>query len=491
MTDDAFNAWLKATTATRMIILEVFVNVGGIEITRYLSTHSYNTSASDVPANTHYDPILALSGMRYTEQISPTSEASLSMGDIEIYNNGGMRDAWLNDVWVNRQAQAFIGDPKWVRSDFRMIYNGIIEDIALKSRDVLALKLRDKLQRLNTPISSAILGGTTANKDQALPYCFGEVHNMTPLLIDPAALRYQVHNGESQYIIEVRDNGVPVAHTDMVVNSTFVLNAPPVGQITASVQGDNLANVYFNTVSSLIQRLATKRGQMDTRFTLNDLDGANLAAFEAAHPDPVGIYLDSRTNILTICQMLASSIGAQIIMSRLGLLQLIQFTIPGIGTPTVVLARHMVEKSLSQVSRTEVVGSVKIGYNKNWTVQTGLLTAITADQKDLFTKEWLMSTVNNAAVETQYRLKGVTVQQDTMLIRQVEADVEVARRLALWQVPRTEYQFEGTSEMLSLTLGQAVTVFNKRYGMVNGVTGIVTSLAPDWMNGHITVKFMI
>jgi hypothetical protein len=314
---------------------------------------------------------------------------------------------------------------------------------------------------------------------------------MTPLLIDPAALRYQVHNGESQYIIEVRDNGVPVAHTDMVVNSTFVLNAPPVGQITASVQGDNLANVYFNTVSSLIQRLATKRGQMDTRFTLNDLDGANLAAFEAAHPDPVGIYLDSRTNILTICQMLASSIGAQIIMSRLGLLQLIQFTIPGIGTPTVVLARHMVEKSLSQVSRTEVVGSVKIGYNKNWTVQTGLLTAITADQKDLFTKEWLMSTVNNAAVETQYRLKGVTVQQDTMLIRQVEADVEVARRLALWQVPRTEYQFEGTSEMLSLTLGQAVTVFNKRYGMVNGVTGIVTSLAPDWMNGHITVKFMI
>jgi hypothetical protein len=111
MTDDAFNAWLKATTATRMIILEVFVNVGGIEITRYLSTHSYNTSASDVPANTHYDPILALSGMRYTEQISPTSEASLSMGDIEIYNNGGMRDAWLNDVWVNRQAQAFIGDP--------------------------------------------------------------------------------------------------------------------------------------------------------------------------------------------------------------------------------------------------------------------------------------------------------------------------------------------------------------------------------------------
>jgi hypothetical protein len=174
MTDDAFNAWLKATTATRMIILEVFVNVGGIEITRYLSTHSYNTSASDVPANTHYDPILALSGMRYTEQISPTSEASLSMGDIEIYNNGGMRDAWLNDVWVNRQAQAFIGDPKWVRSDFRMIYNGIIEDIALKSRDVLALKLRDKLQRLNTPISSAILGGTTANKDQALPYCLAK-----------------------------------------------------------------------------------------------------------------------------------------------------------------------------------------------------------------------------------------------------------------------------------------------------------------------------
>ena len=45
--------------------------------------------------------------------------------------------------------------------------------------------------------------------------------------------------------------------------------------------------------------------------------------------------------------------------------------------------------------------------------------------------------------------------------------------------------------MLLLQLGQAVTVYNRRYGMAAGVAAMVVSLAPDWANGHCKVGFLV
>jgi hypothetical protein len=43
-----------------------------------------------------------------------------------------------------------------------------------------------------------------------------------------------------------------------------------------------------------VQRIATGFGKETDRFTLDDLDLANLAAFDAAHPQLVGLYLADR-----------------------------------------------------------------------------------------------------------------------------------------------------------------------------------------------------
>ena len=115
MTDAAFAAWLASSTAIRLTLVEVVVNVGGTDTTRYLSTGPYTTGAADSPANLAYLPVVA-SGIRYTERISLTNDASLAAGDIEIRNLDGSRDSWLGDVWANRQIQAFIGDPRWQRA---------------------------------------------------------------------------------------------------------------------------------------------------------------------------------------------------------------------------------------------------------------------------------------------------------------------------------------------------------------------------------------
>lgn len=208
MTDDQFLAWLQSPAAIRMVLVEAQVNVAGVEAMRYLASRPFLTGPAEVPANTLYEPLI-VGGISLTEQVSLTAEASLSSGDVELSNVDGALDSWLRDVWVNRPIRAWAGDPRWPRAQFRPIFNGIIADIDSASRESVNIKLRDKLQRLNTPLTERLLGGTTANKGAILPLLFGEGHNLAPLLTDPALQEYQFHDGQAEPGAEVRTSGKP------------------------------------------------------------------------------------------------------------------------------------------------------------------------------------------------------------------------------------------------------------------------------------------
>jgi len=488
MTNQDFLTWLKKPSAQRVVLVECVANVGGVEIIRYLSTLNYNTGPNDSPANQHYQPIVS-TGISFTEQLSLTAQVNLAAGDIEIQNYNGVRDSWLSDVWMNRSIKVYVGDMSWRRGDFQMIFNGTVADITPKSRDTLALKIRDKLQLLNMPLSELTVGGTVTNKDAYIPICFGEVHNITPILSNPATLEYQVHTSALEQIIEVRDNGLPIAFTPNAATGKFTLQSAPAGVITVSAQGDNGLG-YVNTAAQLIRRIVTSFGNGATRFTDADIDLVNFAAFDAAHPQPMGIYFSDRVNVLAACQQIAASIGAQMVMSRTGQLRLYQITLPAVPTAD-IYPRHMLERSLTPKSRTDVIAGVKLGFCKCWTVQNNLQTALPPEHKSLYATEWLTTSVSDTTVQASYKLDATVAQQNTMLLCKVDADVEVARQLVMWKVPRTVYEFEGVPEMLSLQLGQGVTVHSNRFGMQNGVPAVVISLQPNWLNGHVKVGFVV
>lgn len=662
MTDAQYTAWLADRKAIRTLLVEVAVRVAGTETTRYLSTGSYVTGAGETPAHQHYTPCLS-TNLQVSEQLSLTGDASMAIGDIEIDNTDGSRDTWLSDVWANRTCKVYLGDPRWPRADFRLVFDGITADIGSKSRTSLGIKLRDKLQRLNTAISETKLGGTTTNKDSLLPYAFGEVHNITPLLTNPATLEYQVHNGAVESIFEVRDNGLPVSITATNSTGKFTLDQSPDGAITVSAQGDK-PSAYANTVSGLVQRLVTGYGKVSDRFVTGDLDTANLAAFDTAHPQPVGLWVPDRLNVINACKELATSVGAQLAMSRAGKLRLLKIDLPArvnmwtysgdfsnaayssggatrtansitapdgattackfddtgaSATPSVAVRQWtatasrmtvsfytktgtattrafscynvtagggainsmvftyatgtasnttwaiealpngwfrlsttledmiignvyqayygrtsaaaggatdtwymwgamvntgylrpyeatttqagtnsyeiypdgMTEKEFSITQRTDVVSAVKLGFNKNWTMQPGLQTALSATDKELFDTEWLTSTQTDSTVAGVYKLSVEPVQEDTMLLRRTDADAEAARRLTLWKTPRHVYEFTGFSELFDLELGHTVTIYHPRFGLNAGATGMVMSLKTSWAKSRITVGVLI
>ena len=483
MTDAEFLNWL-AHGGRRVALVEV-----DTDTPRYLCNIAYTTLPSDTPANRAYLPCVE-SGVAFTERLSLDADGnpSISSGDIDVANDDGALDGWLNDVWVNRAVRVYIGDVTWPKGEFRLVFSGVCADLTTSGAGRLNISLRSKLERLNTPVTEALIGGTSANKDRITPLGFGECHNISPVLVDEGQQEFQASSVALERIIEARSNGAPLTIAPLLASGKFRMTTAIYGQITASVQ---FGSPYINHIAGIIQQLATSWGTPSERLTSADIDAANFAAFGAANPQPVGVYLADRSNVMQICQQLAASVGGQLVVSSTGLLRLIKVQLPGAGTPVALGPADWQAGSLTPKQRPEVIAGVKLGYARNWTVQTNLETGIPPAHAELYGQEWLTVTARNAAVATAYRLQGEPPQADTLLLREADAQTEANRRLALWSTARTVFALRGYAHLLTLELGQSVTLTAPRWGLAAGKAGQIVGLQRDWLAGRVDVEVLI
>jgi hypothetical protein len=520
--------WLSNNSVRRCILarVQMYDVVAGVDKYVYLSNAPYITTTSDV----QFSPIIS-GGLQFSESITKEGSSSTSYGDLELNNPNGDLDSWLDDttyIWVNRTIQLYYGDPTWVTSnftgittDFELVFDGIVVDVAARTRNKVNIKVRDKMEALNTPVTETKLGvygswGASAqpNADSIIPIVFGEVHNITPMLIDPSAAggEYYASNGPVELLIEVRDNGIPVHISGSVtgVDSTnlatlgkFKLNASPAGAITISVQGVknsiNLATgalvsgTYANNVANLIALISTQYGKSYTKLVAADLDLTNLTAFQTANTQPVGIIVNDTTTVKNICSTLAESIGAQLFFTRKGKLQLIKFGIDTSDPSITITDRDILQQSLTMAEKIPVIAATKIAYCKNWTIQRDLTTGIPQSHKNMFSEEWMTitSTTDTTAIKDLYQLTEEPSQKNTMLIDYDSALAEANRLTGEYSTSRTIFTFMGTPRMQLLKLGQGVTLVHNRFGLSAGKTGQVIQLSPNWSTGFVNVGVLI
>ena len=621
-------AWLEDPTSIRGLLVEVTAAIYNsststwVDTVLYLSNIGYMTGDS----LTSYLPYLTGS-LQTTESLSLDGSLSMTFGDIEIANTNGDLDNWLDSskyIWVNRPIQIYIGDPRWelqtvaavrdtANGGFQKIFDGIVSDIDSKDRTSLNIKVRDKLEKLNGPISDnklgtyGIWGQGQTNQDSMRPLIFGEVFNVSPVLVDPSQLEYMVHdtnigsiitattagtnlltctstngfvvnspviftgvtfggilanqpyfiqnissngtdfkislsvNGtaialstasavttsimqaevrvaSTESVLEIRDNGNPV-YTDssIFINTSiprpsnavialddgkFKLTKPPFGTITASVQGAKrsvsfagsgslVEGTYVNNIAHIIALIVTQYGTATTRLTFNDIDLVNFNAFAIANTMPIGIAFDDRTNILEACTQVAISANARLFMNRIGKLQLLQLGIPTTATKVYITDNDILHHSLQVSQKSSVIASTKVGYCKNYTPQTTLVTTLPATHITMFNDEWMSNTVTDSAVQKTYKLDSLPTQMDTCLIRGADC-ASLAKSLNdYWKVPKIVYAFTGTSKLLSLELGQQINITHNRFGLSSGKDGQVVSISPDWINGTVEVEVII
>ena len=534
--------WLEDTNSIRCLLVELSVldyantyggtTGNGYAGTVYLGTTGYNLGDSTIS----YLPYLTNS-FQTSQNMSLDGSLSLTFGDLEVQNPNGDFDSWLDNtkfIWANQAVKVYFGDPRWISTtkndvyvNFELVFDGIIQEIDSKSRETVNLKIADKLQRLNSPLSEDKIGitGTWAggqpNSDTIKPIAFGEAFNMTPELIDPANLQYQFNASAAELVIEIRDNGVPIYTDALVYNSQgvtnpdarpnnatidlttgkLVLTKPLAGAITCSVQGvKNSINLstgvlqtgtYKNNIANLIALIVTQYGNANLRLSATtDLDLKNLADFELANPQPVGYLVTDRTNVLEVCQNLAASIGAQIYMSRTGKLQILRLAVPS-SAKKEITDNDILHHSLSISTKTDVVAASKIAYSKNWTTQTDLLSNILGAHRTMFATDWYTETKTDTTVKATYKLYADPQQKETYLLQQSDAQAEAQRLLDYFKTPRIVYKFTATSKLLTLILGQSVILTHNRFGLTTGKLGQVIGLNQNWVAGTVDVEVLV
>jgi hypothetical protein len=510
LTTPQFQAWLENPLAIRCILVEVTANISGTETTLYLSNRNYVTGPTDSPANTVYQPVLK-SGVSFTEKLELDGGTSLSFGDIAIDNTNGVYDSWLTAAWQSRPISIYLGDPSFTRDNFTKIFSGLVDDISSSDRNTLNLSLRDVLERLNTPITQTVLGNyfkgnivatTTydnANKDQVRPLIFGEVFNITPLLMDPTELEYMVHDGPIERLIEVRDNAVPltagVGYQVNLATGTFKLLTNPAGAVTCSVQGDK-NTVYNASVQSIIRHIIKTYGNPDILGAVTDSD---IEFPTTEFSQTAGIYITQKENLLSVCQELANSVGAQLCATRTGKLKLLQITVPAAGG-TVITDDDIVQSSLSISQKPTVQSTYRLGYCRNWTVQDRLLTGIPAVHKDFFAQPWISVTSTNETAKNLYKQNTLPEQKDTLLIDNTPippetkgtVTLEAERLVALRSVQRYVYRFTTTIKFLqSAILANMITLTHRRFGLSAGAAAQIISSEIDWDTGFITLEVLV
>jgi hypothetical protein len=498
VTDSEYNDWLASPDAMRVILIEAVCNRAGSDVVNYLATLPYASLPGDTPPNTPYlDAIRG--GLEYSARIRLDGGSEISFGDIQIENRDGSLDFWRNDVWAGKPVIAVLGDARWGRNDFRIIFSGEGESLeSVDGRETFNLRIRNKLARLDMPISEAKIGGSGPNKEALMPVSFGEQHNVTPVLFDPNTLTYAWHAGFGEGLIEVRDGGVPLKNDGseytVNLNSTPArasLAVQPYNDITFSVQGDNTGG-YVNTCAQLISRIVKNWGtEPQKRFTDADIDLNNFAAFDVANPQPLGAYFTDSPSVFDVCDGFAQSVGARLTQTIDGRLRLVKIQLPPSGTPKTVTEADMLAGSLEIEETLPVVAACKIAFCKNWTVQEGLTGLIPEEHKRLFGEEWLTTLQSDATVSAKYGLPTEVEPENTFLLRRIDAQAEALRRLILRRTQRTVFSFIGFADLIFTELGSPMILQHWRFGNANGRLGQVVSVAVDWINARIRIGVLI
>lgn len=227
-TIDEVKAWLDNPSHLKCVLADISY-WNGSEQTMRLSTRSYYDGTNE------YIPII-IGGLSFSESLSEDLTVSISYGTIELENTGGSYDHFLDYIWKRRSIDLYLGDPSWPKSDFVLIFTGLVDTLVSGGESNLQITIVDRLEQLNETITTTVLkdlsrpySAKTTEGDKLLPVLFGEVFNLSPILVDTG-----VNFDSGPWTAEITN----IANTaPIVVGKTVTASTSGAGQIHTTPSG--------------------------------------------------------------------------------------------------------------------------------------------------------------------------------------------------------------------------------------------------------------
>lgn len=429
---------------------------------RYLSNTGYVSAPDDAeaPNRAYPDWLVGVPEIRESLPRNLFGRSETGFSDAIIDNPHGVRDSWLDEAWDGREARLRIGARHWPLADFVTVFHGTATGMQADADGKLRLVIGDPKELVNRPVQEGLLDSGPA-QGAPVPLAYGEVFNVEPANIDAALHRYRVHEGAVPAIPDVRVGGLTVSYTADTSEGRFDTNVMPDGRVTADVEGP------LSRADELLVALAERVG-------VTSVDTAAMAALASAAPYALGLWIGDRENAIDVMDSIAESVGAWWGFDAQGRLTA---AIADIGTPVGTLTADDLFDDGIELQEVQLPAwRVRVGYRRNWTVQTdGLFAAVEDDDRQRFGREYDIATADDDSVRSLHPLARDPDVQGTLLVDEVDADAEAARRLALFGTLRRRYRAVATRRASPFRPGQTVTLVHPRFGLSAGVDLLLTS----------------
>lgn len=488
-------------------------------ITLRYSKSGYNTAPSDTPASTHYLGRIISPGNFQRSLFGDGKtygEAQAGYGYVELNNADGGLDALIDYGFAGRQIRVkTLADTTAALATATTIFSGTVEQPEFDF-DTVRFRIRDRMDRLRTPIQETLYAGTTIAggmneaegrpddlQGKPKPLLFGKGFNIPAVAANAFDLIYQIHDGALQSVDAVRDQGVALTFAANYTTLALLraasipagqygtclaaglirLGSTPAGQIT--VDATEGANSAARTAGQVTVRILTKIG-----LTSGDYSSSSITALDSSNSAEIGAWIGTDvTDALSVIGRVLSSIGASIAPDANGVFEVARLVAPT-GTPVAEYDETVIIKDAAPIERiaTGDDGSgvpcwrVFLKYKPMWEVQTGgdLAASVSAANAALWGTEYRQVSATDTGILTKYP-EAPEMAFETLLISDSAAQTEANRLRDLYKVRRDYFRVSIPAEVgRTHKLGDVIRLKIARFGLSSGKLFTVLGIINDF-----------
>jgi hypothetical protein len=416
-------------------------------------------------------------------------------GELDLANTDGEYDFLIDGFAIDgRSVVVKIGREGDAYDNFYTIFSGTASGWHVRE-DIVKVNLIDNSFLLDVTVQQNLYAGTGSTEGTAdltgkrKPRAFGYVTNVSPPLVIPASLVYQVNDGPIQAITAVYDRGVALtfsadyanvalltaaviaagSYATCIALGYFRLNTVPTGTVTADVSGDKRNGVFVNTTADIVRRMLTSS-------SIADPHGLYLPSFTAvntAQPAQVGYWVapDDTNTIADAISNLMGGIGGWGGFRRSGKFELGIFQTPAGAVPNAFFDRV----DVLEMSREPLPSALspppyrfRCAYGHNWTVQTDVAGAVGATRKSFLAQADRYSSSTSTTILIDHPFAHDRDPVPSYFVNSADAQTESDRLLALYRTSAALYRFKVGIQPFALDLGDIVNLTYPRWDLSAG-----------------------
>ncbi|OQC42268.1 MAG: hypothetical protein BWX64_00285 [Acidobacteria bacterium ADurb.Bin051] len=305
------------------------------------------------------------------------------------------------------------------------------------------------------------LEGGASLEGKTRPIGWGQCQNVTPALVHPATLIYEINAASSQGVDAVREGGSSLgtgtSYTDLLTflaatttagswdscitatGAWIRLGSAPSKPVTVDIRGERIGLSYVASAADIARRIVTTRGRSPITDP-DDLDTASFAALNTANSATLGYYAaaGAERTVRDALEAVLGSVGAVAYHARgTGLLTVQRLEEPVSGSAVVTLDERDVVR-LDPLPVELPVWEVVVRYGRNWTPlsteqMAGALIGTAAET--WYREAWRAVRVTSSAVRERHP-RARTLEVETLFHIRADAEAEAARLLAMFGAER-------------------------------------------------------